>query len=270
MDSFAGKTAVVTGGGSGLGRAMVLAFAARGMNTVLADVDMAAAESVAEECRALGVKALALPCNVTDRASVKAVADRAFAEFGGVHVLCNNAGVVTFKPTADLTDSDWDWVMGVDLDGVINGLLAFLPRIVAQGEGGHIVNTSSSAGLYPHQGIIAYSAAKYGVMALSEELRMALEQFGIGVSVLCPGLVPTRIHESARNRPAELGGPETPSRGAEAVGASMAASPITAAVVGQLVAQAIADNQLYIVTHASTRAGVEARREALREAYASV
>lgn len=270
MQDFQGRTAVVTGGGSGIGRAMALAFASEGMNVAIADVDIAAAEGVRDELLALGVRSIAAHCNVASREEVDALADAVFSEFGPVHVLCNNAGVVRFGPLKSTTPADWEWVNGVNLQSVIYGVQAFLPRMREQGDGGHIVNTSSIAGLsyLAGENIGSYVATKYAVVGISEDLHRELEKEGIGVSVLCPGGVQTRILDAGRNRPVELGGPiAAPPRGQDPTGEHAPQTSLDPAVVARMVVAAIRSNQLYIVTHPETRVMVAERFEAILAAF---
>jgi NAD(P)-dependent dehydrogenase (short-subunit alcohol dehydrogenase family) len=205
MELTGGSVAVVTGAASGIGAALGQSFAAAGCAVVLADVDADALAAVAGN---IDAHVLAVVTDVSDATSVEHLADEAFARFGGVDVLCNNAGVSTFNPLIAQTLDDWRWVLGVNLWGVIHGIHTFLPRLLEQGRPAHIVNTSSLAGLasgLPQLG--PYNVSKVGVVALSETLRMELAMSGapIGVSVLCPGSTGTRILESERNRPAHLG-----------------------------------------------------------------
>jgi NAD(P)-dependent dehydrogenase (short-subunit alcohol dehydrogenase family) len=197
-----GRTAVVTGGGSGIGRALVLALASSGCNLVVADIEEDAASAVAEEALAAGAKAIAVRTDVADRASVDELADRAFAELGAVHVLCNNAGVLIMTPVLDCIVEDWEWLLGVNVMGVVHGVHAFVPRMIEQGEPGHIVNTSSVAG-FGGGGI--YGTSKAAIVALSESLRTELEPKDIGVSVLCPANISSRILGAQRNRPERFG-----------------------------------------------------------------
>ena len=201
MESLNGKVAVVTGGASGIGRALSLAFAREGARVVVADLDDAGmADTVAEVARA-GSAAIAVRTDVSRLEQVQALADRAFAEMGAVHVLCNNAGVALWGGLESATHRDWEWAIGVNLWGVIHGVETFVPRMIAQHVPGHIVNTASMAGLIASQGLGVYNTTKYAVVGLSETLQKDLRGYGIGVSVLCPMGVKTAIRQSARNRP---------------------------------------------------------------------
>ncbi|MGH7308636.1 MAG: SDR family NAD(P)-dependent oxidoreductase, partial [Candidatus Rokuibacteriota bacterium] len=201
---LSGRVGVVTGGGSGIGRALAEALAREGMRLVVADVDESGMAATVAAIRAGGGEAIAVRTDVSDLEQVRALADRAWAAFGGVHVLCNNAGVAVWGGLETATQRDWQWVLGVNLWGVIHGLLAFLPRMIDQGQGGHVVNTASMAGLIASQGLGVYNTSKYAVVGLSETLAKDLRPYGIGVSVLCPMGVATGIQTSERNRPAHL------------------------------------------------------------------
>jgi NAD(P)-dependent dehydrogenase (short-subunit alcohol dehydrogenase family) len=190
VNAFEGKTAVITGGGGLLGRGMALAFAREGMSVVVADLDEGRARATAKEVEALGVRAIAVRTDVTDRASFAELADRAYAEFGAVHVLCNNAGTAVLKRFEDLTYDDWDRVLAVQFGGVLNGVQTFLPRLIAQGGERHVVNTSSMSGVGRadlRTFNAPYVTAKFAVVGLTEVMAPALAEHGIGVSVLCPG-----------------------------------------------------------------------------------
>jgi NAD(P)-dependent dehydrogenase (short-subunit alcohol dehydrogenase family) len=208
VDIGSDTVAVVTGAASGIGAAMARALSAAGCALALADVEEAPLRQVAAS---LGEEPLAVVTDVSDAGAVDRLADAAFRRFGAVHLVCNNAGVSTFNPLAAQTLDDWHWVLGVNLWGVIHGVHSFLPRLLAQGQPAHIVNTSSLAGIVsglPNLG--PYNVSKVGVVAISETLRLELAMAGapVGVSVLCPGSTESRILESERNRPAAFGSEE--------------------------------------------------------------
>ena len=206
MDTFEGKVAVVTGAASGIGFALSGAFAAEGMKVVMADVEVSALEEAAARLRGEGAEVLDVATDVRDPEQVEALARRAVDAFGGIHVACNNAGVAGGGLRLwELPPAVWEWTLGVNLFGVVNGVRAFVPRMIAQGEG-HIVNTASIAGLLAGGTTGPYTVSKFGVVALSEALFFELQLAGapVGVSVLCPGWVNTRIGESQRNAPPEL------------------------------------------------------------------
>ncbi len=270
MRDLAGKVAVVTGGGSGIGAALARALASEGMDLVVADIQADAAERVASELRAIGRRALALEVDVSSGESVEALASRTFAEFGACHVLCNNAGVLVMGGLESRTRKDWEWVLGVNLWGVVNGVLAFVPRMLATPGEKQIVNTGSTSGIMAAPGVGVYGTAKYGVVGLSEHLRHDLARHGIGVSVLCPGGVQTNILRSERNRPADLGKSKVSREDVELMIGRGPLHPdemqppeaIAAAVV-----EGIRANDAFIVTHAHYRASVEARHVELMRAF---
>jgi NAD(P)-dependent dehydrogenase (short-subunit alcohol dehydrogenase family) len=242
---LAGRVAVVTGGASGIGRALALTFARERARVVVADVDEAGMAAVVDAIRVAGGEAIAVATDVSQLAQVQALADRAFGAFGQVHVLCNNAGVAVWGPLDTATHADWQWVLGINLWGVIHGIEAFVPRMIAQREGGHVVNTASMAGLIASQGLGVYNTSKYAVVGLSETLAKDLRPHGIGVSVVCPMGVDTRINVSERNRPAELRNPST------RVDAPVALMGRTLAPdsVAEMTLAAILHNRLYVITH---------------------
>jgi len=244
VESFKDKVAVVTGGGSGIGRAMALALAREGARVVLADLDEAAMDGVARQARGHGVETLAVRTDVTELAQVQALAERAWKAFGAVHVLCNNAGVAAWGGLEKATHRDWQWVLGVNLWGVIHGIEAFVPRMIAGGQRGHIVNTASMAGLIASQGLGVYNTSKYAVVGLSETLAKDLKPYGIGVSVLCPMGVETRIRESERSRPAALRNDAAAEPAVELIGRYLA--PDT---VAGMVLDAVRRGELYVITH---------------------
>src|ERR1700755_20822 len=207
MKDFAGKTAFVTGGAGGIGFAMARAFGRRGMKVAIADVEADTCARAVETLRAEGITAIGMACDVSDRAQYAQAAERTFAEFGKVHVLCNNAGVSRAAPIETIASSDWDWVIGVNWKGLVHGLQLFLPQMKAHGEQGHIVNTASVNCVVGSALAGPYSATKFATVGLSEVLAAELKDTPIGVSVLCPSWVTTRMLENGRNRPAHFGGP---------------------------------------------------------------
>lgn len=264
MKELAGKVAVVTGGGSGIGRGMAHAFAEAGMKVAIGDIEPAAGERVRAELAEMGVEAIALPLDVVDMPAVARFADRIYERFGAVHLLCNNAGVVTFDLMDHISDADWRWVIGVNLEGVVNGLQAFLPRMKAQDGEKHIVNTASIAGIAPHRGLAPYVASKYAVVGISETLHAERADLGIGCSVLCPGNVDTQIVASGRNRQDAVGGPDRRVNQEVQEQISRGMNPLE---VGRIVRQAVIDDDLYIFTHRDTRETAQNRFDAIMAAY---
>ncbi len=246
-----GRTAVITGGASGIGLALARRLATSGMSLVLGDVEEAALESAVAQLRAEGAAVVGRVGDVRREADVVALREAALAEFGGVHLVVNNAGVGG-GPTIGSPTGVWDWVIDVNLRGVVHGVNAFVPHFVAQGEG-HVVNTASAAGLGGVPGMGAYCATKFAVVGLSESLyhELALRAPGVHVSVLCPGFVRTRIAESARNMPAELRheSEDAFAAGAERIAHEAVAAGIDPAEVADAVARAIEDERFWILTH---------------------
>jgi NAD(P)-dependent dehydrogenase (short-subunit alcohol dehydrogenase family) len=258
MQELADRVAVVTGAASGLGRAMAGRFAAEGMRVALADVDADGVQRVEAELKERGATVLAERVDVSSNADIERLADRTFEEFGAVHVLCNNAGVVKRARAWALTIEDWTWVLSVDLWSTIYGIRAFVPRMIAQDEPGHVVNTASMTGLLPMAGLAAYSTAKTAVVGLSESLALDLmaEDSKIGVSVFCPGFIATRITDSARNRPGELAAT------AESAGkrtTSQVESSMTADEAVDQVLDAIVRNRFWVLTHPAYRDVIQQR-----------
>ena len=250
MKELAGRVAVVTGAGSGIGRALSQALAREGMRIVAADIDET---GLAETIK--GLDAIAVRTDVTDLAEVQALADRAWESFGAVHVLCNNAGVAVWGGLETATHRDWQWVLGVNLWGVIHGIEAFVPRMTARKSEGHIVNTASMAGLIASQGLGVYNTSKYAVVGLSETLVKDLRPYGIGVSVLCPMGVATRIRESERTRPAALTNAQPrQSAPVELIGRTLAPEH-----VADMVVAAIRRNQLYVIPHEESLEAIRKR-----------
>lgn len=205
MEELAGRGAVVTGAASGIGAALARALAGEGMRLALADVETGPLEALVAELRAAGGEALAVPTDVSRRGDVETLAERAFDALGGVHVVCNNAGVCQGGPVHRMGDRDWEWLLGVNLHGVRLGCDVFAPRLVAQGEPAHVVNTASVGGFLSGGGLGMYSTTKYAVVGYSEALAQELAPHGIGVSILCPSFTRTRLADAARNRPRALG-----------------------------------------------------------------
>jgi NAD(P)-dependent dehydrogenase (short-subunit alcohol dehydrogenase family) len=249
VDDLRGRVAVVTGAASGLGRAMAERFAAEGMRVVLSDIDRAGLDDAARSLTEAGAEVHAVAADVSAADDVEHLADESFTRFGAVHLLCNNAGVVKSARVWALTLDDWRWVLGVDLWSVIHGIRSFVPRMLAQGGGGHVVNTASMTGLLPMPRLAAYSTAKSGVVALSESLQLDLDAEGadIGVSVFCPGFVATRITDSARNRPASLAD-TTEATGPRTV--SGVQPTLTAEEAAGQVLDAVRTRRFWILTHA--------------------
>ena len=262
MVELDGGVAVVTGGASGIGRALAERFARERAKIVLADIDERALAGAVDSIRARGGEALGVATDVTDLASVQALATAAFKAFGKVNVLCNNAGVALWGGLESATHRDWQWVLGVNLWGVIHGVEAFVPRMIASKERGHIVNTASMAGLVATRGLGVYNTSKYAVVGLSETLAKDLRPYQIGVSVLCPMGVATQIRESARNRPADLEN-ETPSA-TEPV--ELMGRTLPAAAVAEMVLSAIRANRLYVITHEEGLEALRRRHERLEQA----
>lgn len=246
LRSFAGKVAVVTGGGSGIGRALALRLAREGARVVVADIDEADAAETAHQATAAGGEAIAFRTDVTDREAVEALAEAVFARYGATHVLCNNAGVVVYGGLEAATWRDWQWVLGVNLWGVIHGLLAFVPRMIARGAGGHVVNTASMAGLVASRGLGVYTTSKYAVVGLSEALARDLAPHGIGVTVVCPLGVATRIREAERHRPTPLRNapPAPPAAEVTLIGRTLDPDTVAAQTVA-----AVQAGELYVLTH---------------------
>jgi NAD(P)-dependent dehydrogenase (short-subunit alcohol dehydrogenase family) len=269
VKDFKDKVAVVTGGASGIGRGMAERFAAEGMRLVLADVEAPALETAREEISAGGATAIAVRTDVSKHEDIEALAAAAYDRFGAVHILCNNAGVGGGGLTWEQSLEDWQWVLGVNLWGVIHGVRAFVPRMIAGGEEGHIVNTASLAGMLAGPYMGAYNVTKFGVVALSETLHHELTMASGGkikVSVLCPGMVATNIGEADRNRPA--GRYDRPAAGTpEAAGREMFMEMLKSgqkpAEVAQKVFDAIINERFYILTHPELNPAIRARMEAI-------
>jgi NAD(P)-dependent dehydrogenase (short-subunit alcohol dehydrogenase family) len=279
MKNLDGKVAVVTGGASGIGRAVATRFAEAGMRVVLADVQQDALDRAASELAAAGHQVIGVRTDVSVGESVEALAATVMAELGAVHVLHNNAGVGVGGYIWTHTQRDWEWVLGVNLWGVIHGVRVFVPLMISQGEPAHIVNTASMAGLISVPGLGAYNVSKHGVVTLSETLERDLRIAGapIGVSVLCPGLVMTNIFESHRNRPGDISDegqdPGLLGLTAAADGPARAdalesfGTMLTPEQVATAVLEAVVDDHFYILTHPEpARSLVRSRADDIIEA----
>jgi len=261
--SLRGKTVFITGGASGIGLGMAQAFGAEGASVMIADVQAGAIPHALETLRAQQIRAEGVVCDVTSRDSVRAAALETIARFGKVHIVCNNAGVAVTAPIAEMSEAEWDWQNAVNILGVVHGVETFAPLIAAHGEGGHIVNTASGAGLVSGPQV-QYSATKYAVVAMSEGWREQLKDRGVGVSVLCPGYVNTHILESRRNRGSDFGGPGQDPAGAGRILAERGLDPL---VVGRRVLEAIRAGEDYVLTHWDFREQVEKRHRRIRAAF---
>jgi NAD(P)-dependent dehydrogenase (short-subunit alcohol dehydrogenase family) len=259
MKDLRGKTAVVTGGASGIGLGLAERFSREGMRVVIGDVEERALAAAEKQLSAAGADVLALRTDVTSPDSLAALRDRALERFGAVHVVCANAGVAPTGPVVG-TARDWRWVFEVNLFGVVNTLDAFVPGLVAQREG-HVVNTASVGGLRSGPMLGAYCATKHAVVALTESLYGELTGTGVGVSVLCPGPVDTGIFQSERNRPAAFGGAAAPADAARLAFQGAIRGSMPPAQVGDFVVEAIRAERFYVLTHPEMGALARARAD---------
>ena len=267
---FIDKVAVITGGASGIGFATADQLAARGTHLVLVDIEAGALQAAQTALTSRhAVRVETRQCDVSDYAAMTALAEDVVASMGGVHIVFNNAGIAVGGPVAEMSHADWRWTIDVDLWGPIHGVEAFLPHIRRAGDGGHILFTSSFAGLVPNVGLGPYCVAKYGVVALAEVLHKELRADGIGVSVLCPMRVGTNINQSQRNRQARYGAAEDSPRVADqsADNSDLAGAVLDVDDVAAQVITAIQNNALYILPHAESRAFIQRRFARIDRAF---
>src|SRR5450432_33465 len=268
MHELRGKTAVVTGAGSGIGRELALACAREGMAIMLADIDEAGMRETGAAIAPLGVRVESIRCDVSNSLEVEALAERAWERFGAVHLIFNNAGVAVAGPVWAATLEDWKWTLDINLMGVVHGVRSFVPRMLADGYEGHIVNTASVAGLVDIPGSAVYCVSKHGVVSLSEclhhDLRVA--KASIGVSVLCPAYVNTGIGNSQRNRPSDLSATNPLAAPyEEAVREALLHGKLTAADVARATLDAVKAGRFYIITHEKIKAAIETRMRDILE-----
>jgi NAD(P)-dependent dehydrogenase (short-subunit alcohol dehydrogenase family) len=273
MRDLKGKTAFVTGGASGFGLEFAKLFLGEGMNVFLADIERPALDRAIETLKPLGGKVRGAVCDTSQRASLENAANEAFAAFGAVHLVCNNAGVGGGSGgLEEFSERQWDWVMSVNLMGVVHGISIFLPHMRAHGQGGHFVNTASMAGMLGQPYGAPYTASKAAVIGISESLYYELRETNIGVSVLCPGFAKTGIASSERNQPADLA-EESHIKATKAASDRAAqmilavATGIDAAEVAARTLEGIKDGDLYIFTHPGMRKLVAKRFERINAAY---
>lgn len=258
------KVAVVTGGASGIGKGIATQLIRAGMRVVIADIESQALQNTASDIGAVGVRT-----DVSDLASVQALAAAVCERFGTVHVLCNNAGVGPMANLSDVTIEDWRWLIGVNLWGVIHGVHTFLPILEANADGGHIVNTASVGGFVTMPGLGTYTVTKYGVIALTETLALELAQENskVGVTALCPGTTRTNIKHSTRNRPKNLGSGKLLDVDLERAEFGKEFRWLEPDDVGAIVVDAIRRGDLYAITHPEMFGAVEQRFQAISDAF---
>jgi NAD(P)-dependent dehydrogenase (short-subunit alcohol dehydrogenase family) len=266
MKDLNGKTAFITGGASGIGLAMAEAFGREGMNIVLADVESAALAAAVERLATSQIPVHGVIADVTRRTALQNAAKDAVAAFGNLHLVCNNAGVAGGGPIGQVPEHDWDWIVDVNLKGVVYGMEVFAPLVWAHGEGGHFVNTASIAGMISVPTMEPYSATKAAVVSMSEAWAAQLAPRNIGVSILMPGFVRTRIQDSRRNRPQAYGDGEPPALFAETA-AQMVANGMPVEPVAARVVEAVRDNELYVFTNPEFKPMVEMRFATILAAF---
>lgn len=262
MDPFRDRVAVITGGAGGIGMAMARGFAARGARLVLADIHEPRLEAAAAELRAEGADVYAHRTDVTDKGSTDALADAAFSHFGGVHIVCNNAGIAVLGPMVEATTADWRLTFDINFWGVVHGVQSFTQRMIDQAQGGHVVNTASMAGLTGMSWLGVYCASKFAVVGLTESLQRELRGHGIGVSVLCPMIVQTDINKNTREVLANSD--KGPTAAVAPPESDMKGGVVQPTEVAQRVVRAIERGDLYVLTHPEQRE-ILARRAARQD-----
>ncbi|HBD11780.1 MAG TPA: short-chain dehydrogenase [Porticoccaceae bacterium] len=265
MKNVEGKVAFITGGASGMGLGMARAFAKAGMKVMIGDIEAEPAKKAADELKGKGLDAASVQVDVSKLESVQAAADTTIDTFGKVHVVCNNAGIAVGGYSETCNMRNWNWVVDVNLWGVVYGLQAFVPKILEQDEGGHVVSTASMAGMVGLRGAGPYNATKFAVVGMMETFAADHRKHNIEASVLCPGIVATNIGHSGRNRPEEYGGVVQPSEKDRT--AEMLAQGLDPDIVGDLVLEAIQENQFYIFTDPSLKHLIETRCERIIAGY---
>ena len=270
MTELTGKTAFVTGGASGLGFAMAKSMGARGAKLMLADIDGAKLEAAGSQLKSEGFEVATCVCDVASALSVKAAADATIDAFGAVHIVVNNAGVALGGQAGETALEDWKWIVDINLMGVVHGVETFLPLIRESGEGGHIVNVASMAGLAASAAMAPYHATKFAVVGYSESLQQEMADSNIGVSVLCPAWVSTDIHKSSLDRPGQTESRE------EAMAdpafqqiKAVVESGISADLVGDYVADCVKANRFYIFTHPEMEQFLDMRHQMIKKDYAA-
>ena len=271
MKDFSGKTAFVTGAANGIGLGICRALARNGVNLVLADIEKSQLEAARTELAKFNVRTRAIQVDVSDAAAFERAADEAEAEFGNIHFLFNNAGITMGpKPLWEVTPQQWEWIFGVNVFGVLNGIRTLVPRMKKHGEAGHVVNTASIGGLQVNPQIRngSYAMTKYAIVAASEALALDLEGSKLGVSVLCPAVVATTLYASSQRRPERLGGPfGKPNPEAARLFTTAGLQPDD---VGRRVLDAVAAGEFFIFTHEEPRQWIEARHRRLMDGFDSI
>lgn len=268
MQDLKGKVAVITGGASGIGLATARSLAREGVRLVLGDIEQGALDRAVAELTAAGAEVIGVRGDVSKLADVEALADAAWARFGGAHILFNNAGIGVFGPVQEMSHADWEWTINVNLWGPVHGVEVFMPRMIAQGQGGHMLFTASFAGLISNRNLAPYSVTKAAVVSLAECVAKDGKPFNIGASVLCPMRVATAIDESHRNRPQEFGGPEAVKPYTDRDSGALEGRTLDVEAVGDLVVAALKRGDLYILTHKETEVFLNRRAARLQDAVA--